>query len=167
MKYPPEIRNAWRTRAECLGMNHNPFFADLEERSLRKALAICEQCPVRTPCLEDALSYGSQSQYGVRGGTTPKQRMGMLRRRGRVRAGRPPQHGTTTSYRNRGCRCTACTQAQADYMRRRRNRIKGRDVPDHVHGENGYRNYGCRCDECRTAAREAGLRRRVKERQSV
>lgn len=76
-----------------------------------------------------------------------------------------PQHGTYNMYRNLGCRCEACRQANTDYCREaahRRGDCRPRAAMNadrraaalarNNHGtENRYR-LGCRCDECRAVA---------------
>lgn len=67
----------------------------------------------------------------------------------------------------KGCRCQVCTDAKADYMRRRRNKCRrrrdlvnttgsgGRNYVDGItHGYSGYQNHVCRCDECRAGRAE-------------
>ena len=53
------------------------FFTEPEDGSLyKKAQKICQDCPVRTACLEFALEHG---EPGVWGGTTEAQRKRMRR----------------------------------------------------------------------------------------
>ncbi|MBW4717413.1 WhiB family transcriptional regulator [Saccharothrix obliqua] len=54
---------------------------------LRTAKAICAGCPIRVECLEEELAFGTDNQYGVRGGLTAKERVALLRGR-RKAAGR-------------------------------------------------------------------------------
>jgi hypothetical protein len=70
------------------------------------------------------------------------------------------QHGTTTTYRNWGCRCVPCvaanTLAVAATRKAMRERLKA-DFHVVAHGLNStYINWGCRCDGCRAAHAEAG-----------
>jgi hypothetical protein len=61
-------------------------------------------------------------------------------------------HGTYTSYTNHGCRCDDCRAANRRYQASLKERLRSRDVPDHVHGTSGgYGNYGCRCLRCTDA----------------
>ncbi|GFP29254.1 WhiB family transcriptional regulator, redox-sensing transcriptional regulator [Candidatus Hakubella thermalkaliphila] len=62
----------WRKRARCIGTDPNTFFN--EDPS--PALEICEDCEVRTECLEFALQY--KIDFGVWGGTIPSQRKKLL-----------------------------------------------------------------------------------------
>lgn len=66
-------------------------------------------------------------------------------------------HGTASRYRNNGCRCEACTAANAAVLREWRavNGAVGLRRGDPRHGTlSGYVHYGCRCPLC-TAARAA------------
>lgn len=60
--------------AACADANTDLFFSD-EPTEILKALAICQTCPIRAKCLEDALS---REDYGVWGGTTEAQRDQMI-----------------------------------------------------------------------------------------
>jgi WhiB family transcriptional regulator, redox-sensing transcriptional regulator len=69
----------WQLRAACRGPESALFFPPTsperkEERDERegKAKAICRQCPVRTECLEYALSI--REPHGIWGGLTEAER---------------------------------------------------------------------------------------------
>jgi WhiB family redox-sensing transcriptional regulator len=47
--------------------------------SVHVALAVCKHCPVREPCLDEAVALGDD--IGIRGGMTPAQRAAWRRRR--------------------------------------------------------------------------------------
>ena len=69
----------WRTRAACLGTDHDTFFPDRGDTTgADAALRICATCPVTTECLNAALteegSLAGAYRHGIRGGTTPDQR---------------------------------------------------------------------------------------------
>lgn len=55
------------------------FFPDRDAQA-GPAIAICQLCPVRRACLEFALT--TEQGWGVWGGTTPNQRLDILRERG-------------------------------------------------------------------------------------
>ena len=57
-------------------------------------------------------------------------------------------HGTVIGY-TYGCRLECCRNAMAKYQAERRQLLRRRKTPKHVHGTlNGYVSYGCRCDQC-------------------
>jgi WhiB family redox-sensing transcriptional regulator len=58
------------------------FCGQGQSRLASQARAICAVCEVQGECLELALSYPEETEYGVWGGTTPGQRR---RLRGRSR----------------------------------------------------------------------------------
>lgn len=69
----------WMHDASCAGADHELFFAD-SPRQIARAKAICSGCPVRVPCLADALERGEK--FGVWGGKTGDERAELLRRTG-------------------------------------------------------------------------------------
>lgn len=74
MTAAPAREPDWR-QAACEGYDRDLFFDDQHTLA---ALAICEPCPIRRPCLEWALSRGEA--FGVWGGATAEQRRRMLLR---------------------------------------------------------------------------------------
>jgi Transcription factor WhiB. len=69
-------RTPWRERAACRGMPTELFFSDKRRDQLR-ALAICAVCPVREPCLREAMRAEAKRRYdrhGVYGGLTARGR---------------------------------------------------------------------------------------------
>jgi WhiB family redox-sensing transcriptional regulator len=71
--------DAWQQQAACRDTDPELFFApDRPERKQAKAdriaaaLAICSRCPVRRPCLADAVA--ARDRFAIRGGTTPEDR---------------------------------------------------------------------------------------------
>ena len=81
--------NDWRGQARCLGSDPDFFFplggtgAPLAQAEAAKQ--VCEECLVRTPCLQFALETNQGT--GVWGGTDEEERRSL--RRSWVRAGRP------------------------------------------------------------------------------
>lgn len=72
--------------AACAGLPTELFFVDDDTekggaalRKIRTAKAICATCPVTTECLEMALA--TNSDHGVFGGTTPRERMTLSARK--------------------------------------------------------------------------------------
>lgn len=74
--------SVWRDNALCLAEDPELFFPLGEgQRSLagiERAKAICQTCPALTICLDFAMS--NDIEYGVWGGTTPRERRNMRRR---------------------------------------------------------------------------------------
>lgn len=66
-----------RVYGACVGADPALFFPGTEQDAQR-ACEICERCPVRAACLEQALAR--QERYGIWGGTTPDERRRMHRR---------------------------------------------------------------------------------------
>ena len=52
--------------AACTNEDTNLFFSE-SNSEIRKAIAICNRCPIKRECLEDALA---NNEYGIWGGTT-------------------------------------------------------------------------------------------------
>lgn len=72
------MRSSWREQAECATADSGLFFGQQgegqRERRRREAAAkaICGRCPVRGPCVAEAL--GRQESCGVWGGLTARER---------------------------------------------------------------------------------------------
>lgn len=58
--------------AACRGVPVSVFFPDDDQPNYALARRLCESCPVRTPCLEDA--HRARVNHGMFGGLTPKER---------------------------------------------------------------------------------------------
>ena len=73
---------SWRDHAKCTGEPTQLFFPEPDNRQhdYDKARGICMECPVRKECLDYAFT-GEHGRYGMWGGTTPKQRRIIGRRR--------------------------------------------------------------------------------------
>lgn len=108
----------WKEHAVCRGLDPDIFFFGIDNRyrkpnirKIERARTICNQCPVRTECLQAALDG---DEYGFWGGTTDNERRTM-RRTPRRRV--PEEHGTDTGYqqhRRAGTdACLACLAAHA------------------------------------------------------
>jgi WhiB family redox-sensing transcriptional regulator len=52
--------------AACTDQDTSIFFSDADQQ-IRQALAICNRCPIKKECLEDAIT---NNEFGVWGGTT-------------------------------------------------------------------------------------------------
>lgn len=63
---------AWYADAACVGHDPGEWFPEGQGVHVSKALAVCEDCPVREQCLQHALDRGET--VGVWGGMTARQR---------------------------------------------------------------------------------------------
>ena len=75
-----DIPYHWAEDALCAQVDPEIFFPDKGE-SIKDAVRICEQCPVRQRCLEEAMREEAKNatwgRYGVRGGVTARERSRM------------------------------------------------------------------------------------------
>jgi WhiB family redox-sensing transcriptional regulator len=88
---PPEFHSLWKTNADdwhsqgyCQDEPELFFPVDGEMgrvayRRVQAAKAVCEDCPVKAKCLEYALD--AREEFGVWGGTTPRDRDAILAQR--------------------------------------------------------------------------------------
>ena len=70
------VPSDWTLFAKCRGMGDALFPEDGDQR---RAAQVCNDCPVRTDCLAEALDH--RIEYGIWGGTTERERRALLRRR--------------------------------------------------------------------------------------
>jgi WhiB family transcriptional regulator, redox-sensing transcriptional regulator len=82
-----EAEFEWQDRALCRSASLELFYS-LEEADTRRALALCERCEVRAPCLAFAMEH--REHFGVWGGTTERERRRIFRRERRGRGRRDP-----------------------------------------------------------------------------
>lgn len=68
-------------------------------------------------------------------------------------------HGTYARYAGSGCRCQVCKDANNDYSRAQKARLRTEEPKKHG-TYSAYMNHGCRCEECKEAGRNARLIRR-------
>lgn len=66
---------AWWDQAACAGTNPIMWFPDNGAPS-PDALTICQSCPVKAECLQDALE--TRDEFGIRGGLYPRARRALL-----------------------------------------------------------------------------------------
>ena len=63
----------WRMHAACAGWPIDLFYGDESDVVMTsQAQRLCERCPVRADCLNDAMTHNDP--YGIWGGMTPEQR---------------------------------------------------------------------------------------------
>ncbi|WP_214414494.1 WhiB family transcriptional regulator [Sphaerisporangium fuscum] len=74
---------SWLRRAACRGEDPELFFPISAKGpghvQHERAKAVCRRCPVRTPCLDYALTTGQE--HGIWGGTDPDERRTVTVRR--------------------------------------------------------------------------------------
>ena len=114
----------WWERAACIGYPWQWWFpredkADRPPSHDARAIAICNGCPVRQECLDDAIKH--RDAHSIAGGLTPRQRRPLI-----DSPMRPEQHGTpggAMAHRRRGeLPCEPCrlahNRATATWARR-------------------------------------------------
>lgn len=69
---------AWMVAARCRDHEPEQFFVRGAAKS-RRALRICDRCPVREQCLRYAIDNGIE--FGIWGGLTERQRRRLVRNR--------------------------------------------------------------------------------------
>jgi WhiB family redox-sensing transcriptional regulator len=74
---------SWRADGACRGLDPTIFYPASDEEA-QQAIAVCERCVVRQPCLEHALA--NRETEGVWGGTTEKERRRLQRQRRKTAA---------------------------------------------------------------------------------
>jgi len=75
------MNQSWRDRAACRGLDPSIFYPPSEEE-VEPAKAVCEDCGVRQPCLEFALTV--REREGIWGGATERERRRIIRQRRRT-----------------------------------------------------------------------------------
>lgn len=66
----------WQERGTCKEVDPEIFFPE-KGGSTREAKAVCQRCPVRDACLEEALA--SDERFGIWGGFSERERRRMKR----------------------------------------------------------------------------------------
>jgi hypothetical protein len=69
------------------------MFPDSDKQRIKEARIICAGCPVRLPCLGDAIRSGDD-QWGVRGGLTPEERRAVKKELNRRKAAQQAPEST-------------------------------------------------------------------------
>ncbi|WP_037347265.1 WhiB family transcriptional regulator [Sciscionella sp. SE31] len=109
-------------RAALCGAHPELDWHSSEADQRRRCIQICQECPVATACLTEALATGDP--WGVWGGMTAGQREHHAEQHGLPVPIVRPTHGTNTRYTKHHCRCAACRQAHTAAVRRQRARIR-------------------------------------------
>lgn len=66
----------WQSKANCRGESTEAFYPEPDKSRDAAVKNLCDTCPVRTECLEHALTYG---EWGIWGGTDDKERRRITR----------------------------------------------------------------------------------------
>jgi WhiB family transcriptional regulator, redox-sensing transcriptional regulator len=76
---PGRSRDSWQSQGLCISADPELFFqqGELAERLPKR---ICRACPVRSECLEFALTHPKIAAFGVWGGMSERERRKMIRR---------------------------------------------------------------------------------------
>ncbi len=82
----------WMRQAACRDVVPDQLF--VQGAAQRAATTICRHCPVKLPCLADALDH--QVPFGVWGGLTERERRALLKTRPDVRSWRAHLEGIQT-----------------------------------------------------------------------
>ena len=75
------VEDKWWDLGACKGLDSSIFYPD-DEPEAQAAKTVCEECVVKTACLDHALSFREKS--GVWGGATERDRRRILRQRRRT-----------------------------------------------------------------------------------
>lgn len=117
---------SWRDEANCKGMALEIFYVGSridQERMLPEAKKACDECKVRSACLEDAIQ--ARDTNGVRGGLLGRERRVLIKhRQSLIPKKERPDHGTRSGYAwelNHGLPpCRECKDANNRYLVRSR-----------------------------------------------
>lgn len=115
------LRAPWTKDALCRGEPVEWFFPGRGESSA-PAMELCGRCPVRLPCLDEALA-DETLDFGIRGGSTANARRLMRSNRIGGRSSIPDPDRCPPR-----CKCDTCKARRAEYMRTWRHRT-GRSGP--------------------------------------
>lgn len=140
------MTGAWRSRSACLGADPELFYPELDDEGRpvggdnhgREGKAICESCPVRLPCLVDALTTGEK--IGIRGGHSLE-----TARRWLLRPLATCPHDPTRLPEV--CGCSWCRKVAPPSAT-----VADRNGPGATHGLRVTYNRGCRCAPCTWSA---------------
>lgn len=78
-----DIHENWRAHANCQGKTHLMFPTEYKDITyIKQARQICNNCPVKTQCLNHALEYPAADMHGVWAGLTSRQLLQEQRKRG-------------------------------------------------------------------------------------
>lgn len=91
--------------AACIDVDPELFFIDEESSDSQEltaqALSICNSCPIRLKCLEEAIK--KRNQIGIWGGTTTQERDKLIKsyRKRLLKLGKKTPHNVELNYANK------------------------------------------------------------------
>ncbi len=169
---------SWRENAACLGMSQTIFFPDnrkFDAEHCATARAICAACPVKEPCLAEALKVAANDD-GIFAGTTPWQR-GRMRRSDRKETKYPAicqeceEPFERINARSRAACCSELCRVTHERRRMREDHQMRRGTlprsENTAHGRIAKYGRGCRCAACRSVARARQRDARLKAREAA
>lgn len=109
----------WAQHAACQGMDEDLFFPEGRGHVAIEAYQACNGCPVREPCLEEAINRQRGEDHGIWGGTSEQDRVQI--RLGRITRRQAMQRGNRRSVLQR-CGCGAITHREGPCGRCRTTR---------------------------------------------
>ena len=129
-------RDSWRDDAACLDHPAEWFTGPHDPGDTRRAIEVCNTCPVKQPCLEAALSIEVSADIGIWGGTTPAERRRLRRERARDRipsradSQPPPQRRPAEKLTAPADRIRLVADDNGDFIDR-----SGRVIVFEIHGD--------------------------------
>jgi WhiB family redox-sensing transcriptional regulator len=116
----------WRSEAACRDKDTKWFYADSRDQNYRAGRQVCADCPVKKPCLDEAMhdeaAYGSRLRYGLRGGLSPEERQDLAQGRARYRYCR--QCGEQFMCAGREWFCSSACYHAARAVQRRNSHLR-------------------------------------------
>jgi WhiB family transcriptional regulator, redox-sensing transcriptional regulator len=91
---PDDPRYSWRDDAACLEHPAEWFTGPHQPGDTKRAIDVCDTCPVKQPCLETALQIEVTADLGIWGGTTQSARQRIRRERAHKRVALQAQRRT-------------------------------------------------------------------------
>lgn len=73
---------SWRNKAICSGLGFTPWFSHSQTNQGKRAIAICNICPVKKECLEEVnrLEGNATRRVGIWGGIGPYERADLAKK---------------------------------------------------------------------------------------
>jgi WhiB family transcriptional regulator, redox-sensing transcriptional regulator len=132
---PDDPDRSWRDDAACLD-HPAEWFTDPAPGDARRAVDVCNTCPVKRPCLDAALEIEVSADLGIWGGTTPNTRRRLRRERAGVDSPRdrakhvPDRMGQVAALQDSDSTLELIEDEHGDHVDR-----SGRVVVFEIHGD--------------------------------